>query len=81
MTLWKVRKGGDRMDQNETILLDANYSHITEADESLRFTEQNAYLVKEGEVYIYITKLEKGKPGILKFVGEMSKGNVIPTLA
>ena len=69
------------MDQNETILLDANYSHITEADESLRFTEQNAYLVKEGEVYIYITKLEKGKPGILKFVGEMSKGNVIPTLA
>ena len=69
------------MDRNKTILLDASYSHVTEANETLRFTEQNAYLVKEGEVYIYIAKLEKGKTGIPKFVGEMTKGNVIPTLA
>lgn len=76
--------------QRNTIILDAARNFVTDTekvrrykdgDSMIKFTEQDAFLIKEGEVFVYVTKWLHGKSEKLCRLCAMKKGDVIPTLA
>ena len=76
--------------QRKSIILDASNSFVTDTDAVRRykdgdaiakFTDQSAYLVKKGEVFVYVTKWKDGKNEKLCRLCSMQLGDVIPTLA
>ncbi len=58
----------------------ASQAFITHCPNSVRFSDQDAYIVREGEVLIFIAKWQKQeeKRGIALFVGEAKEGDVFP---
>ena len=68
--------------ENNTIQL-TTQPFITHCPNSVRPTDQDAYIVRDGEVLIFIAKWQKreNKQGKAIFVGEAKKGDVFPAFS
>ena len=76
--------------QRKTISLDAAHSFATDTEMvrryrdgsgMIRFTEQSAYFIRSGSVFVYVTQWKDGRSGKLCRLCSLQAGDVIPTLA
>ena len=70
-------------EENNNIIRLTTQPIITHCPNNTRITDQDAYIVREGEVLIFVAKWQKkeDKQGIALFVGEAKKGDVFPSFS